>query len=867
MTARDGSPDLDRWLSAAGYVGREVEQITMARLLAMSRRGMGRVVLVGGEAGAGKTRLAEETAANAEARGFAVAWGYCRESASAPPLWPWWQVLGGLGLPLPDEESADPAARFRLFEAVAIAVARCSGERPLLIVLDDVHRADAASLALLRFAVDQWRRAAVAVVATFRELDPLSGVAGSGVERLLLGGLTVGDVACWLDLAGVRADATALQARTLGNPLFVGEVIGYLRAGGSADGMPSTLRQLILERVRALPDVTGRVLEVAAVIGRRFDTALLAETVGSSEMEVLECMRAATEARIVIDDQSEMMFVHALVQEAIAGSLPRPRRVELHVQVLGALDRLGGSPTDVAYHALAARPAIGGLELAARIAAAALAADRALAYEDAAELWRAAGDLEPADQRIGLRRARSLLLAGHVSDARAQFEAVAVGARLAGDDGLLAQAALGLGETVAEVAPDGALIAGLDDALSRPAVAAGDRVRLLARRAMAAYWVPGRQDEARMRAADALSAGRVCDDRRALGSALAARHFMLRGPDLLDERLKTGEAVCAIGRELDDDDLCFRGHQWLVPDLVHAGDIDAAVAHLQAAATIAEARRDPLKRWWTLVLHGLIATFQGDDDAEAVVDEAFALGRRLGQQAADAYHAGQLTLLHWRHGRLDEILALLRDTAQRFPGLPTLECDLALAAAATGRAEEATAIVRALSAEDFARLPRDSLYLASLAILSEVAFALDDPQPAPALRTALLPYAERNLVQGVPVAWGAGAFHLARLDHLLNDEDSARKHAAHAEALHRTWLASQWGAALRGEHSADAGLTRREREVLGHLARGQSNKEIAAAMVLSVHTVERHVANIFAKLGISNRAAAAVWAQRNRLVN
>lgn len=384
---------------------------------------------------------------------------------------------------------------------------------------------------------------------------------------------------------------------------------------------------------------------------------------------------------------------------------------------------------------------------------------------------------------------------------------------------------------------------------------------------MAGYWIAGRQEEARMRAADAVSAGRVCDDRRALGLALVARHFTLRGPDLLEERLEAGKAVCAVGRELDDDDLCFRGHQWLVPDLVHAGDIDGAVTHLEAAAAIAEVRRDPLKRWWVLVLRGLIATFQGDDEAEVVVEEAFALGRRLGQRAADAYHAGQLTLLYWRAGRLDEILGLLRETAQRFPGLPTLECDVALAAAAAGRVEEAAAIVRRLSAEGFAGLPLDSLYLASLAILSEVVFALGDPEPAPALRAGLVPYAERNLVQGVPVAWGAGAFHLARLDRLLGEEDAARRHAERAERLHRVWSASTWGGALPDLQSAETGLTRREREVLGHLAHGRANKEIAASMVLSVHTVERHVANIFAKLGISNRAAAAAWAQRNRLVN
>ena len=855
------------WAATAGFVGREAEQRAMARLLSRSAAGDAGFALVGGEAGSGKTRLAQETAVNARVSGFAVAWGCCRESAGAPPLWPWWQVMRALGRPAPSAEAEDPAARFRLFDAVAETVAGCSRQRPLLVVLDDVHRADAMSLALLAFVADQWRRVPVAVLSTFREPDPAPGIGGPAVQRLTLGGLGVPDVRRWLEVAGVRADASTLRDRTLGNPLFLGEVIRYLGGGGDENGMPSTLRELILERVRPLPDSTGRVLELAAVIGRRFDTAVLAGALERSELEVLGCLAPATAAGILLDERDGSMFVHALVQEAVFETLPRHRRVAMHVDVLRALGRLGGRPTDVAHHALAARPAIGDDEVAALITAAAAEADRALAWEDGAELWRIAADLRPQDHRIGLRRARSLLFAGQVPDARREFEAVAARARRRGDDELLAEAALGLGDTVAEVAPDGALIAALDDALTRPRVSPGDRVRLLARRAMAVYWVPGRQSEARMRGADAVNAGRMCGERRALGLALVAAQFTLRGPDMLDERLEAGQAVCAIGRELGDDDLRFRGHQWLVPDRFHAGDTDEAVANLQMAAAIAEAHKDPLKRWWVQVLRGLVATFRDDDDAESVVEEAFALGRRLGQPAAWAYHAGQLTLIHWRHGRLDEILELLRRTARRFPGLPTLECDLALAAAASGRVEEARAIVDALTADDFAVLPRDSLYLASLAILSEVVFALGDAESAPPLASALAPFADRNLVQGVPVAWGAGAFHLARLDRLLGDAAGAGAHAAHAVRLHRAWGAGAWGSPLPDDRAFAAGLTRREQEVLRHLASGESNKAIAAALVVSVHTVERHVANIFAKLGVSNRATAVSWAQRNRLVN
>ena len=193
----------------------------------------------------------------------------------------------------------------------------------------------------------------------------------------------------------------------------------------------------------------------------------------------------------------------------------------------------------------------------------------------------------------------------------------------------------------------------------------------------------------------------------------------------------------------------------------------------------------------------------------------------------------------------------------------------ALAHGTAGRTAEAARDIEALVADDFAALPRDSLYLASLAILGEATVACQAADLARPILDKLLPYASRNLIQGVPVGWGAAAWHIARLQWLLGQRNDAARFAATAQRLHRQWGARGLGHPLAdlGRQTAALPLSGREQEVLTLLASGHANSEIAAALGVSVHTIERHVANVFAKLGIRNRAEATAWAYRHGLAS
>jgi DNA-binding CsgD family transcriptional regulator len=296
-------------------------------------------------------------------------------------------------------------------------------------------------------------------------------------------------------------------------------------------------------------------------------------------------------------------------------------------------------------------------------------------------------------------------------------------------------------------------------------------------------------------------------------------------------------------------------------------------ADVEQMTAIADARRNPLQHWWVLIYRGLLAGFAGRDaEAEGLAHDAAALGRRLGLPAADAYRIGQLSRIYWKQGRLSELDDDIAGAVLRFPGLVTLRCMRALAHGTAGRRADATAEIEALADGTFAALPRDSLYLASLAILAEAAVTCRAVGAAQPILAELTPYAARNLIQGVPVGWGAAAWYIARLQWLLGRHSEAARSAAAAQRLHRQWGAAGFGDPLaglrRGALRLDLGtaaLSQRETEVMALLASGRENAEIAAVLGVSVHTVERHVANIFIKIGVRNRAEATAWAHRRGL--
>jgi DNA-binding SARP family transcriptional activator/tetratricopeptide (TPR) repeat protein len=408
--------------AVAPFVGRDAEVAALRAHLDATAAGSGRVVLVEGEPGIGKTRLAEEVATDAAARGFLVVWGRCTEGGGAPPLWPWAQILRAAGDDrnladlVAQQTRLDPqAARGQLNQTLTDLLRDQASAQPLLLVLDDLPWADEPSLELLEFLAAQLPDVRILVLGTYREVDlPHAGRLTStlgvlarlpGADRVALRGLDVDDVAHLIRAhTGAKPDAgiaRAVHRRTEGNPFFVTELLRLDDPAGLAQGpVPAGVRDVLRRRVARLTPATRALLDTAALIGRDVDLQLVGGLCG---LDCDTCLQAAEAAvvdgllAVVADKAHTYRFTHALVHQTLAGDLSPVHQARLRERIGRALLDTYGEDDEhagqVAEHLWAALP-VGDVERTLR--AQARAADVAwagLAHEQAEMLLERASTL------------------------------------------------------------------------------------------------------------------------------------------------------------------------------------------------------------------------------------------------------------------------------------------------------------------------------------------------------------------------------------------------------------------------------------------------------------------------------------------
>jgi class 3 adenylate cyclase/tetratricopeptide (TPR) repeat protein len=453
---RDQGPNRDR----EAFVDRVRELGELRAGVEGALAAQGRLFTVSGEPGVGKSRLAREAAAYAEAKGVRVLWGRCWEHGGAPPYWPWVQAVrrltGGVepavlsnwlgagsaeiaqivpelrdqigGLPeLPNAALVEPEeVRFRLFDSVISFLRKAADGQALLIILEDLHAADPTSLLMLIAVSRQIRTTRVTIIGTYREVEvkhlPELATLITEAERegmvLPLRGLGEHDIGEFIERTwGVSAAGpliNLLHDRTEGNPFFLHEVLrqmaadGHLASGASISpnqlSIPRGVSEFIKRLTQPLPETTRAVLDIASVHGREFELNVLEVASRTPREDLIERLDQAASLELLSEVRGvagRYSFRHALIREALYDALPPAKRRALHraaAEAIRGLNAPSAPFAEIAYHYCQGASS-GDADLAIQYSRqAARAAEKQLAYEEAANHLRNAIDA------LGLRR-------------------------------------------------------------------------------------------------------------------------------------------------------------------------------------------------------------------------------------------------------------------------------------------------------------------------------------------------------------------------------------------------------------------------------------------------------------------------------
>jgi tetratricopeptide (TPR) repeat protein len=830
-------------------------------LLDDTRSGHGTVLLLTGEAGIGKSHLARRIAGAGRNAGMVTVTASAG-LPGAPPLWPWRTILSALAdaLPelrfpeLPAERDADGTgrpgdlrARFELFASIGEAFRQAAISAPLVLVLDDLHAADLATVLLVQHLVPIVRDSAVLVVSTVRddvEFRAAENAGGPAEPRestwadliresrvVKLSPLGPAQVAAMVEAATGRAAGAStvdrILARTGGNALFVRELVALAASGDDTrfEDLPPTIRAVVRARLAELPSSSADVLGTASVLGTTVPMALLAAALGATVEDVARPLEDATRRGLVSVGPSVARFSHEIVRDAVYDALPLSARLRWHARVAECLstsnDPQRGSLATVAEHFSLAGPD----HAAAATRWWELAGDAAmatLAYEDAARCFQRALTTAGWNGRLLARLGDAELAAGRSAAARTAYLGAVCTGRLSGDAVLVARAALGLGSGPAgfEVTLlDREQIEALELALrllptEQPAL----RAMVLARLSVALTFT-GTDERRRTLAAEALEAAASSGNDTALGIALAARCDVIGGPEHLAERLQLTDRIVGLAQGTQDAALELVGRRMRLVARLEAGETALVADEMRSFAAVARMLAQPLYLWYVPLWQGALALAEGRfDDCRSAVSEAERLGA-----AAGSVNAGMLCpTLRWclavdssDQAALVELVGSV--SLERFEGawVPFAHAMMTaqLGDIALARRRLDAVLLSAPS------LPRDGNWLATVCQVAET-LALVGPHPVAGwVYEALTPFAELFVVEGTAAAL-RGSVHrqLGQAAAALGHRAEATEHFRRAvdaderaglpalAALGRQQAASAGVDALGRQQAANAGL-------------------------------------------------------------
>ncbi len=645
--------------------------------------GGGRLVLCTGEAGIGKTRLAEEVAALAAARGVPVAWARAADQDTMPPYGLWQLVLddpairaadddpSGAGLwsrvfgdaerpPLADGADSGSAQRFAMFAEVRRRLAQAARPSGLLLVLDDLQWADAASAVLLADVVHQLRGTPILVLATYR--DPVaSGETSAGLvprlsadadtERVDLRGLPAGSVGDMLLAAGLPASAEAageVHSETGGNPFLVRELARMLaeqRRGGPVP-VPGRVAEATAHRLAQLSDPARALVQTAAVAGNNFSGGVVAAILDVPVLALLGPLDECRAAGFLVagDRPGDHRFSHAVVRSAVAARLGAAEQRRLHAAAADAIEALYEGQLDlhlaeVARHRIEASLPGDRAEAVAACAAAGGVAAESLALVEAVRLYRQAlsvgeGEIGEDDRsRLELALAEALHRSGDLPGSQQTAAGVGRRAERRRDRDLLARTALVM-EATGVPEWDGEICRICEQALAGDDLPDGLRARVSSRYAQALVY-RGEYDRAGQVSRDALAAAGSAGDPVALVDALQARQLACCAPDGVAERAVLASRMLEAADAAGSAWLELWGRLWRIDTLLETGQLRAVRRELADLEGCVERLPGPLAQWHFLETSATLALATGRfAEAAQLAWQAFKVFSDMGHPVA-----------------------------------------------------------------------------------------------------------------------------------------------------------------------------------------------------------------------------------------
>ncbi|MGW4134530.1 MULTISPECIES: ATP-binding protein [Amycolatopsis] len=752
---------------SAALIGRDHPAGVLRAEIARATESHGGLVLVTGEAGIGKTTLVTGAAEEAKRLGALVLNGSCWDSASAPGYWPWTQVVRGLRRAVGErcwaamadsaldvllgEARGDGAADgFRLYDAVTSVLVAASQDQPVVVVLDDLHWADAASLRLLEFAAQHTWFERLLLIGTYRDVEveatdhplrslmlPLLAKATS----VTLTGLEPDEVGTLMArTAGAEPDdalVAEVHRRTGGNPFFVEQTARLWHSGGSAETIAPGVADALQRRLSLLPQPVLALLTTASVLGREFHRRLLAGVASAPVPQVDRLLDQAVAARlVVVHGQGRFAFAHDLVRETLYASLSEADRRRHHAAVVAAAREAPSSsdrlfPADMARHALLAGRELDPDKAVDLLLAAAIDATGRMAIEETTTHYRRAMEIVDDRRRqavIALELGAHLTRHQETEEGRQVLDDVSVLIRELDDDDLLARLAL----TLIRADHKGLRV---DETVKVLTEAHG---RLCGRE-------PGRdvtvEEMTQELTAHIMITARDDQDDSALLFGLWARHDAIWGPGSAAERERLTDELVLVGRRTSNPELEHYAASFKWVALLEQGD-PRYFEQYQEFLALAATGRAPSSQLASRIDQSIIATLQGRfSEAEAFIQQV--ISRHEGDEHP---HFGDLNQLQrWARwcleGRFGELAGLHREISRGGYAYSRL-----LEAITAAQREDVGEAVRLTDlAADVKPYPRD-LEALWLRCQAHTAAISRDPERCEAARALLLPYSGEWLV-------------------------------------------------------------------------------------------------------------------------